>query len=155
MNFLIAASPVPPPARLLTWRKNRACGSPDVGRRASGLLLGNWVEHPRRAGRRPIQTNVRDGSDSDLTAPMSDFRFTPQSRLKSDIAGGPFRATSRLMHRNHDQLYSITSSARPSNDWGTVRPSILAVLRLMTISTFVACWTGRSAGFSPFRIRPV
>jgi hypothetical protein len=63
--------------------------------------------------------------------------------------------TSRLMHRNHDQLYSITSSARPSNDWGTVRPSILAVLRLMTISTFVACWTGRSAGFSPLRIRPV
>src|SRR5258705_2444400 len=27
--------------------------------------------------------------------------------------------------------YSITSSARPSNNWGTVRPNIVAVLRLM------------------------
>jgi predicted permease len=48
--------------------------------------------------------------------------------------------------------YSISSSARPSNDWGTVRPNVFAVLRLMIISTFVARWTGRSAGFSPLRI---
>jgi hypothetical protein len=34
------------------------------------------------------------------------------------------------MHRNHDQLYSITSSARPSNDWGTVRPSIFCCLEI-------------------------
>ena len=51
--------------------------------------------------------------------------------------------------------HSITSSARPSNVIGTVRPSALAVLRLMISSTFVDCWTGRSAGFSPLRIRPV
>jgi quinol monooxygenase YgiN len=38
---------------------------------------------------------------------------------------------------------------------GTVRPRALAVLRLRISSTFVDCWTGRSAGFSPFRIRPV
>ena len=49
-------------------------------------------------------------------------------------------------------LYSITSSARPNNDWGTVRPNVFAVLRLMIISTFVARCTGRSAGFSPLRI---
>ena len=36
-----------------------------------------------------------------------------------------------------------------------VMPSALAVLRLMTSSTFVDCWTGRSAGFSPLRIRQV
>jgi hypothetical protein len=42
--------------------------------------------------------------------------------------------------------YSITSSARPINASGTVMPSALAVLRLMISSTFVACWTGRSAG---------
>ena len=34
------------------------------------------------------------------------------------------------------------------------RPSALAVLRLMTSSTLVDCMTGRSAGFSPLRIRP-
>jgi hypothetical protein len=50
--------------------------------------------------------------------------------------------------------YSITSSARASRMGGTVRPSVLAVFRLMNSSAFVLCCTGKSAGFSPFRIRP-
>src|SRR2546423_2290336 len=53
------------------------------------------------------------------------------------------------------RTYSITSSARPSSGSGKVRPRVLAVFRLITNSTFVDCWTGRSAGFSPFRILPV
>src|SRR5262249_48094286 len=60
--------------------------------------------------------------------------------------------------KSHDELaplHSITSSARPSSDGGTERPSAFAVPRLITSSTFVNCWTGRSAGFSPFRMRPV
>jgi len=61
-----------------------------------------------------------------------------------------FRACRGKRHR-----YSITSSARPSSEFGTVRPSVLAVLRLRISSTFVACCTGRSEGFSPLRIRPV
>src|ERR1700676_375276 len=52
-------------------------------------------------------------------------------------------------------LHSITSSARPSSVSGKVMPSALAVLRLMYSSTLVASWTGRSAGFSPLRTRPV
>ena len=51
--------------------------------------------------------------------------------------------------------YSITSSARASKAGGTSSPSVLAVLRLMTISNFVGCTTGRSLGFSPLRMRPV
>src|SRR5215813_6039557 len=43
--------------------------------------------------------------------------------------------------------HSITSSARASSVGGTSRPSALAVLRLVNSSTFVTCWTGRSAGF--------
>src|SRR5262245_46766409 len=50
--------------------------------------------------------------------------------------------------------YSITSSARLCTDCGTVMPSALAVFKLMISSTFVVCWTGRSAGFSPLRIFP-
>src|SRR5437899_1673927 len=50
-------------------------------------------------------------------------------------------------------LHSITSSARASSVVGTVRPSALAVLRLITSSYFVGACTGRSAGFSPLRIR--
>jgi hypothetical protein len=53
---------------------------------------------------------------------------------------------------NPDQAYWITSSARDSSDGGIVRPSALAVLRLMTSSNFVGCSTGRSAGFAPLRI---
>src|SRR5262245_10389345 len=52
-------------------------------------------------------------------------------------------------------LHSITSSARASSVGGIVRPSALAVLRLMIRSTLVTCCTGRSAGFSPLRMRPV
>jgi hypothetical protein len=51
-------------------------------------------------------------------------------------------------------LHSITSSARPSSGSGTVMPSALVALRLRINSTFVACWTGKSAGLSPLRIRP-
>jgi hypothetical protein len=40
----------------------------------------------------------------------------------------------------------MTSSARNSIDCGTVMPSALAVLRLMTISNRVGCSTGSSAG---------
>jgi hypothetical protein len=36
-------------------------------------------------------------------------------------------------------LYSITSSAVASSDDGTVRPSVLAVLRLITSSNLVGC----------------
>jgi hypothetical protein len=52
-------------------------------------------------------------------------------------------------------LHSITSSARTRRAVGIVRPSALAVLRLMISSTLVACWTGKSKGFSPLRMRPV
>src|SRR5215467_7408789 len=49
--------------------------------------------------------------------------------------------------------HSITSSARESSDGGTVRPSTFAVLRLITVSYLVGACTGRSAGFSPLRMR--
>src|SRR5262249_43468069 len=57
------------------------------------------------------------------------------------------------------ELLSITSfahlvAAGASNGSGKVRPSVFAVFALMTNSTFVTCWTGRSAGFSPLRMRP-
>ena len=38
-------------------------------------------------------SDVRVGSSTDLTAPKSNFRFTPESGLKSDIARGPKACT--------------------------------------------------------------
>src|SRR5262249_11131272 len=49
--------------------------------------------------------------------------------------------------------HSITSSAVASSPGGKVRPNVFAVLRLTTNSNLGACITGRSAGFSPLRIR--
>jgi hypothetical protein len=49
--------------------------------------------------------------------------------------------------------HSITSSARASSVGGTLRPSALAVLRLRTSPYLVGACTGRSAGFSPLRMR--
>ena len=49
---------------------------------------------------------------------------------------------------------SITSSARPSSDVGTVRPSIRAVCALITSSNLLDCTIGNSAGFAPLRMRP-
>src|SRR5262245_61090696 len=51
--------------------------------------------------------------------------------------------------------HSITSSARARSVAGTSMPSVFAVCRLMTNSNLVARNTGMSAGFSPFRMRPV
>jgi|SRR6516162_2518605 len=49
--------------------------------------------------------------------------------------------------------HSITSLALARSDGGTERPNALAVLRLMISSYFFGAWTGRSAGFSPLRMR--
>src|SRR5262249_49809683 len=49
--------------------------------------------------------------------------------------------------------HSMTSSARASTVVGISRPSAFAVLRLSTSSYFVGACTGRSAGFSPLRMR--
>ena len=58
-----------------------------------------------------------------------------------------------VSNRSKQQLYSITSSASASRLPGIDRPSALAVLRLITISYLIGACTGKSAGFSPFRIR--
>jgi hypothetical protein len=39
-----------------------------------------------------MHRNVAVGSKADLTAPKSDFPFTPERGLKSDIPPCPFRA---------------------------------------------------------------
>jgi probable HAF family extracellular repeat protein len=50
-------------------------------------------------------------------------------------------------------LHSITSSARASSVGGTSRPSPSALFKLMTSSYLVGACTGRSAAFSPLRMR--
>ena len=58
-------------------------------------------------------------------------------------------------HDGHERStvhHSMTWSARSSSEGGIVTPSAFEVLRLMTSSNLVGCWTGRSLGFAPLRI---
>src|SRR5262249_51458365 len=66
------------------------------------------------------------------------------------------RPSRRRAAEQRDELaprHSTTSSARASSISGTVSPSVFAVLRLIATSYFVGACTGRSAGFSPLRMR--
>src|SRR4026209_474764 len=73
----------------------------------------------------------------------------PQYKMLTDVRCGSFATWAGFRDvrsaSNSDQtadLYSITSSARASNDVGSVMPSALAVVRLMTRSNLVGCSTG-------------
>src|SRR5262249_25008078 len=59
----------------------------------------------------------------------------------------------RFAHCNRRDDYSITSSARASNDSGTESPIALAAFRLITNWYLVGSCNGSSAGFAPRKIR--
>ena len=95
--------------------------------------------------------DVRFGSKADICTAQGHVRFTPESghvQRTNDVRFVPKADISAA-----NITYSITSSARARSVGGTVRPSALAVLRLITSSYLVGACTGRSAGFSPLRMR--
>src|SRR5262245_13746418 len=73
------------------------------------------------------------------------------------LGGSSKRRRDNRAAEQRDELtaaaHSITSSARASSVGGTSSPSVLAVFRLITNSYLVGACTGRSAGFSPLRMR--
>jgi hypothetical protein len=93
---------------------------------------------------------TQPGSFPDIGSLDKEVRFTPKTRLKSG-----HRTMSALCQLRKSAVHSTTSSARASNVAGISRSSVLAVLRLITSSNLVGCTTGRSAGRSPLRMRPV
>jgi hypothetical protein len=93
--------------------------------------------HSRPSHFVPVLNNVRYASDSD------------HSRYESELT---LWAKSGCEQVQQPERYSITLSASTMIESGIVRPSALAVLRLITNSNFVGCSTGRSAGFAPLRI---
>jgi hypothetical protein len=92
---------------------------------------------------------------ADICSATRHVCFTPKSGHWQRTTPCPLCAKSGLMHRSKQHLYSITSSARVSSEGGTSRPSVFAVLRLITNSNLVGCSTGRSVGLAPLRIFPV
>jgi hypothetical protein len=72
------------------------------------------------------------------------------------LAAGRERPRDRRAADQRDELsplHSITSSARASSCGGTYRPSDFAVLRLIASSYLVGTCAGKSAAFSPLRMR--
>src|SRR5262249_36111674 len=92
-------------------------------------------------------THDRSGSQPVRLSRAILFCFTPGIGRRRPRVILPGWAKSR-----NPRPYSINSSARASSDCGTVKPTALAVLRLITSLNLVGCWTGRSAGLAPFRI---
>ena len=73
-----------------------------------------------------------------------------QPSLKRGIK--PTAATSQWGAASVVAAHRITSSASMRRVGGMVRPSALAVFRLMANSNFIGRSTGRSAGLAPLRI---
>jgi hypothetical protein len=123
-------------------RPNVAVGS-DKNRRSIGLLM---LATSRKGAKSAMGQKQKWPSKNRMSVPSS----------RADTARPPLdvRLVPQATHTPPQIIrYSITSSARASRDGGTVRPIAFAVLRLITNSYLVGAWTGRSAGFSPLRMR--
>src|SRR5262245_46839006 len=109
-----------------------------------------------------VSSRLRSGRTRLAVACWALCAFERQGHLVGTATGPPSGRPSQgsslsILTEPHDELvpiHSITSSANASNLSGISRPSAFAVLRLITKSNFVDCWTGNSAGFSPLRMRP-
>ena len=109
-------------------------------RRRSPLRRGLCGRRPH--GRRTGQASRRGGNRPPASPLLRARRKRPRRRRAAE------------QHDEFAPFHSITSSASASSVGGMSRPSVFAVLRLMTNSNLVDCITGRSAGFSPLRMRP-
>jgi hypothetical protein len=87
------------------------------------------------------------------TTTLCILRYEVAGALTYCIVHLPLFAVLKLTTAAPMATYSITSSARARIDDGTSRPSAFAAFRLRTIWYLVGVCTGRSAGFSPLRMR--
>src|SRR6266508_1489826 len=97
---------------------------------------------------REKERGARRGREvSEVTDPMD---LSRRLRLGGERRGEEHRT--RACQERAPLHHWMSSSARSRSDCGIVRPSALAVLRLITSSKLVGCSTGRSAGLAPLRI---
>src|SRR6516162_2191052 len=122
----------------------------DLGRRRLGLLALDADQGllVLLKGKPEFRQSVRKQSNANNGQEQPDV-FAEQAATRRGLS----RRSSRLISRG--RFHSITSSARARSVVGTSSPRDLAVFRLRVISTLVGCWTGRSGGCAPLRIRPV
>jgi hypothetical protein len=120
--------------------------SPPVARRKLSKADGCWMVSPFRALRTlRTEQNMNIVGERKCKAPF------PLSHRNKPVPGADSCTAARTPAVIR---HSITSSASASSFAGISRPSAFAVLKLITSSNLVGCTTGRSAGFSPLRMRP-
>jgi hypothetical protein len=136
MRREVAACWMPPLSR--AWRyRARAFGRRSALRWSTDIV--GWTGNVREVQTKRTWRDVR-----------SEAAFR-EVKLKSDLRA----VTSETLHKpGSHRTYSITSSARARSVGDISRPSVLAVLRLITSSNLVDWTTGRSAGLAPLRILP-
>src|SRR5262249_14146023 len=153
----------------------RLGASAEAGYRDHGHAAADEVSHDRgQAVVLAVQPVVRDHHVLALDGAGFVEAFMERGRIARGAIGRPNADEADDRHRRllrarrkrprrrgtkqRDELaslHSITSSAMASSPGGKLRPNAPAVLRLITNSNLIDCMTGRSAGFSPLRIRPV
>src|SRR6516165_8266411 len=151
----------PPPARIMSGASGQfrrvsanalgiACGPAIVDLHVAAVGPAQFLQplHERRQACLSFRIVCGEGHEhADTPHPLALLRAHRERPRRRAAEQRDELATLHL--RGH----SMTSSARASSIGGTSSPSALAVLRLMTSSYFVGACTGRSAGFSPFRMR--
>ncbi len=136
------------------------------------LIAEKWKSGPRSSSSgAPSRTDPRRqvwDEDGSLPPEIHIYRSGSNPVLwvfplhvRSGAASGNLSGTARcrrcansgLMHCSKEHPHSITSSARCWRSKGASRPSALAVFRLIVSTYLVGACTGKSAGFSPLRMR--
>ena len=117
-----------------------------AGRRSAvGRGAANSAEIAAKAGQHPMPPILTELSRAGA---IRRGLFGPCPRMKRP-ATPPHRYESVM---DSQTFHSITMSARASSVGGTVRPSALAVIKLIARSNLIGCSTGRSPGRVPRRI---
>src|SRR5262249_23126577 len=136
----------------------------NFGGGVSFLTSLHIIRSPRRRGvgrnsqsnqARAVAAQKRRGVGSQPKAWHPRIRWAaacPAAARPPQAAPGPRGRAAEQRDELATAAHSITSSASASKRSGMVRPSVLAVFRLITNSNLVDCSTGRSAGFAPLRI---
>ena len=152
----VEASPRQSPATSLATIKPSSCCPPvtsSLATRRIALLRTLLPPHPNphnqgcgaSAHHRPrVRSLVAFGRRPSCSGSLE------HGRHPKPCTGAAVSRCSNLRRPN----YSISLSARPSSDNGTVRPSALATFKFITSSNLVGAWIGKSAGLAPRRMRP-
>src|ERR1700730_18967408 len=133
----------------------RACdpAGTDAAGRATDILYHDGLT---KRGPHALGEEARDHVCQPAWGEWHDYRDGARRVVLGTRQQGPGK---RRAAGKRDELatphHSLTSSSATFRVSGTVSPSALAVLRFIMSSNLVGCMTGKSAGFSPLRIRPV